>query len=433
MVRPPRRRTFLSRLAAVALALPLPAAGQEGDPSRFPPAVVPGPVDVPVPPPSPPAARAPREDLPEFLFRVAGFHEELTPEERALLESRTFHWNLIPFILTNPLINFGGGVAAAGVFRLGSEETKLSKFTTDVLATVNQQISIPFRTSIFFPGNDWSLVGFIDVKWFPSPTYGIGGNTPLAAETIVDYGLLRSWQTAYRCLFDSLYAGAGVYYDRYYSIGNQGPPAGYPNPFTSYPYGTSGPYRNVGASVDLLYETRDNPVNATRGTHASLTYRAFPTWLGSTSSWQSLYADARTYLGLPAPNVLALWAYGWFSFGNTPYLDLPSIGSDPDARSGRGYIEGRHIGKSLLYAEAEYRFRIWEFLGGAAGLNVHSAAQPQAPGQAQNAPLFQYWYPAATVGLRVLVNRPSRANGLVEFGMGLDGSRGFYLNINENF
>ena len=71
--------------------------------------------------------------------------------------------------------------------------------------------------------------------------------------------------------------------------------------------------------------------------------------------------------------------------------DFYAIGSDPDARSGRGYIEGRHIGKSLLYAEAEYRFQIWDFVGGAVGMNVHSASQAWVPGYPQNAPAFQYW------------------------------------------
>jgi outer membrane protein assembly factor BamA len=189
----------------------------------------------------------------------------------------------------------------------------------------------------------------------------------------------------------------------------------------------------MGVSVDLLWESRDNPVNATRGYYATATYRAFPRWLGSTYDWQSLYLDARAYFSLPAPHVLALWAYGWFSFGNTPYLNLPSIGSDPDARSGRGYIEGRHIGKSLLYAEAEYRFRIWDFVGGVVGVNVHSASQERQPGEPQNAPIYQYWYPAVTAGIRVLVNKPTRTNGLVEVGVGLDGSYGIYLNINENF
>ncbi|HVP66950.1 MAG TPA: hypothetical protein VMT17_06780 [Anaeromyxobacteraceae bacterium] len=431
MSSPAWRRALVWRLAAAALALPLAArAADPQTPVKFPPALQQGPADVPPAVPSEPAG--PSMDFPDFLMRSVGLYQEPTPEERALEAQKRFHWNFVPFVLTNPLIQFGVGVASAGVFRIGDEDTKLSKFATNFLITIRGQVSVPLRTTIFFSGNEWSLVGYLNWSWFPSPTYGVGGNTPTTNETIVDYGLFRVWQTAYRRLYENLYCGFGAYFDRFYAVSNRGA-QGPTNPFTSYPYGTGGPYNNVGASVDLLYESRDNPVNATRGYYASATYRAFPTWLGSTTSWQSLYANARAYFGLPAPNVLALWAYGWFSWGNTPYLNLPSIGTDPDARSGRGYIEGRHIGKDLLYAEAEYRFHIWEFLGGAAGVNVHSASQPESAGQAPNQPRFQYWWPALTAGLRVLVNRPTHANGLVEVGLGLDGSYGIYLNINENF
>lgn len=425
-------RRLILRLAALVLAAACAsrAAAAQDDPAKFPPAVIPGPADVPSPLPT--AEPGPTVDLPQFLLQSMGLYSEPTPEEKAAEAARRFHWNIVPFILTNPLIQFGVGVASAGVFRIGDSDTKLSKFATNLLLTVKKQVSIPIRTTIFFSGSDWSLVGYANWSWFPSPTWGLGGNTPESNEVIVDYGLVRLWQTVYRRLYESLYVGVGAYYDGFYTVGSHTEQAGGPNPFTAYPYGTSSAYTNVGASLDLLWESRDNPVNATQGYYATLTYRAFPTWLGSTYFWQSLYADGRAYFALPRPNVLAFWAYGWFSVGNVPYLNLPTIGADPDARSGRGYIEGRHVGKALLYAEAEYRFHIWDFVGGVVGLNVHSASQP--PGsQGQNVPEFRYWYPAATIGVRALVNKPTRANGLIEFGIGLDGSHGFYLNINENF
>ena len=397
--------------------------------TAFPPSARPGPVVEP-------AEVEPTDatmDLPEAIMRGLGLHSEPTPEERAAEAAKKFHWNAVPFILTNPLVGFGFGVAGAGIVRFDDDVAKLSKFATNILYTVKNQLSIPLRTSIFFGRGNWSLVGYANWQIFPAPTWGLGGNTPNSAEVIVDKSLLRFWETAYRRVVDDLYVGAGFYFDRFYSVSDRGAAPGIVNPFTSYPYGTTGPYNNVGISVDLLYESRDNPVNATHGTYATATYRAFPRWLGSDYDWQSLYVDGRAYFSLPKPNVLALWAYAWVSFGNVPYLNLPSIGSDPDARSGRGYIEGRHIGKSVLYAEAEYRFQIWDFVGGAVGLNVHSASQAWVAGHPQNAPYFQYWYPAATVGIRVLVNKPTRANGLIEYGLGLDGSHGIYLNINENF
>jgi len=418
--------------AGAAPAAAPPPSGHEKTPdpeTAFPPSARPGPVEEP-------GVVEPTDatmDLPEALMRGLGLYTEPTPDEREAEAKRSFHWNAVPFIMTNPLVGFGFGVAGAGVFRFDDDVAKLSKFATNVLYTVKNQLSIPLRTSIFFGGGNWSLVGYTNWQIFPAPTWGLGGNTPNGDEVIVDKSLLRLWETAYRRVFDDLYVGAGLYFDRFYSVSDRGAAPGVVNPFTSYPYGTSGPYNNVGISVDLLFESRDNPVNATEGYYATATYRAFPRWMGSDYDWQSLYVDGRAYFSLPRPHVLAFWAYGWFSFGNVPYLNLPSIGSDPEARSGRGYIEGRHIGKALLYAEAEYRFQIWDFVGGVVGVNVHSASQPRVAGQPQNTPVYQYWYPAATVGLRVLVNKPTRANGLIEYGMGLDGSHGIYLNINENF
>ena len=54
-------------------------------------------------------------------------------------------------------------------------------------------------------------------------------------------------------------------------------------------------------------------------------------------------------------------------------------------------------------------------------------------GEPQNATIYQFWFPPATAGIRVRVTKPTRTNGLIEVGVGLDGSYGIYLNINENF
>ena len=419
-----RPRRALTGVAAALIGLAAPALAVD-------PEVLPGSEQTPAPAkPVPPEPGEPDTDLVEVLAKATGLYKQPTEEDLAREKRKRFHWNIIPFILTSPLIDFGVGVAAAGVFHLGDDSTRLSKFATHALVTVKSQVSVPLRTTIFFPGNDWSMVGYANWRKFPSPTWGVGGNTPNSAELVVDYSLFRLNQILYRRIFERLYAGVGWNFDDFYRIASSGSAGSPTTPFTSYPWGTQ-PYFNSGPSLSLLYDSRDNPVNAHQGTYANLTFRALPTWLGSSTSWQSLYMDFKHFLELAKPNVLAFWAYAWFGFGDVPYLDLPSIGSDPDARSGRGYTEGRHISKGLLYAEVEYRFHIWSILGGAAGINVHSASQP-GTGYAVTAN-FRYWYPAATAGLRVLINKESRANGLLEFGLGLDGSWGIYLNINENF
>ncbi|MEY2667716.1 MAG: hypothetical protein RJA59_354, partial [Pseudomonadota bacterium] len=121
-----------------------PPPGQERAPdleTAFPPAARPGPVEG-TPDIDPTDATM---DLPEAIMRTLGLHEEKTPAQLEEDRRKKFHWNAVPFILTSPLIGFGFGVAGAGVFRLDDDGSKLSKFATNILYTVKNQVSIPLR------------------------------------------------------------------------------------------------------------------------------------------------------------------------------------------------------------------------------------------------------------------------------------------------
>jgi len=127
-------------------------------------------------------------------------------------------------------------------------------------------------------------------------------------------------------------------------------------------------------------------------------------------------------------NILAFWTYGWFTFGSAPYLDLPAIGGDTHNRSGRGYTAGRYQGKNQLYGEAEYRMSLsadgmW---GAVAFLNVSSFTDP-------NTGRFDRVDPGIGLGLRVKFNKRSGTNIALDYGWGNNGSRAFYLNLEEAF
>jgi hypothetical protein len=99
-------------------------------------------------------------------------------------------------------------------------------------------------------------------------------------------------------------------------------------------------------------------------------------------------------------------------------------------RSGRGYSEGRFRGEHLVYGEMEYRGALTPngLLGFVAFLNSSTIGSSEAGTR-----LFQSYAPAAGVGLRVLLNKRSRTNFATDWGWGKDGSRGFYLGIQEAF
>ena len=106
----------------------------------------------------------------------------------------------------------------------------------------------------------------------------------------------------------------------------------------------------------------------------------------------------------------------------------PTTGGD--GRSARGYSDGRYRGDHLAYGEVEYRGTLTSngLLGFVAFVNTTTIDNAVA-GQK----LFETWAPAAGVGLRLLLNKQSRTNLATDYAWGKDGSRGFYLGIQEAF
>jgi hypothetical protein len=378
-------------------------------------------------------AAAAAEDFPTWLSERLGLKKAPGPGELEK-EPAKGHLTIIPFLSSSPVTGLGFGVAAAGTTQRGEpENTSLSTYTASFTVTTQSQYALTARHDLRLAGNEWGLTGMARWTKWPSPTWGIGGNTPESAKSTMDYQLVRLYELASRRVFGSLYAGAGYTLDWYFNV-SDGPSAnGQPTDFSRYPFGTGSTSLNSGPALSLVWDTRDSPVYPTSGIYADFNYTYFPTWLGSGTTWHNVYLDARSYHQLAPWLVLALWTYGTFTFGHVPYLDLASNGSDPGERAARGYIQGRHIGKSLLYGEAEFRFVVWQWLGAVAGVNVHSVSGAQGRGLLGDELHFEYWYPAVTGGLRVLIVRETHANLCLDYGVGVQGQRGFYLSFNEAF
>jgi outer membrane protein assembly factor BamA len=190
--------------------------------------------------------------------------------------------------------------------------------------------------------------------------------------------------------------------------------------------------RSAGVNASLRLDTRDNGINAERGWLGSATYRTFfQGFLGGDSTWQELAVDVRTYktLNRSKRQTLAFWFQSdMVTGGRAPFLDLPTTGAD--GRSGRGYSEGRYRGERLVYGEAEYRGTLTAngLVGFVAFANTLTIGDTTG-----NSRLFDTFAPAGGLGARVLLNKRSKTNLCVDYGWGKNGSRGFYLSIQEAF
>jgi outer membrane protein assembly factor BamA len=308
-------------------------------------------------------------------------------------------------------------------------QANMSNVLTSITYSQYQQIILPIQANIWTRGNKYNIQTDWRYLRYPSLTYGLGGNTGLDSGYNIYYGYLRLHQSILRSITKDFYVGVGYDFDYFWNIREINPPPGK----TDFErYGITPRATSSGISLHLLFDNRRNPINPAKGSYLSAAYRPNFTFLGSDNNWQSLLIEAREYLRFPnsTRNVFAIWSYNWFTLGSgdPPYLLLPSTGWDAYSNTGRGYIQGRYRSKNMAYLETEYRFGITSngLLGGVVFANAQTFTEPATAH-------FAYIDPGYGCGIRVSLNKFSRTNLCVDYGWGLHGSGGFFVNLGEVF
>ncbi|MFI5183715.1 MAG: BamA/TamA family outer membrane protein [Vicinamibacteria bacterium] len=345
-----------------------------------------------------------------------------------------------PVIGYNPASGFGIGVAGnIAFFRGEPATTRISSLVTSLKVTTKDQVSFNAKINAFTAGNRWNIVSDNRAYWTNQDTYGLGTSTTPDQAVNVKFDYLRFYETGYRELRPSLFAGVGFLYSGYRNIEpNPENAPGTPAPAYVADSNQNGfpldSQISAGTSVNFLVDSRDNFINPSRGYYADLKYQMyFSGFLGGTSTWQLSHADLRTYVRLnkDARQRLAFWFFGnLVTGGAAPYFDLPSTGDDTYGRSGRGYTQGRFRGERMLYGEVEYRWTITKngLIGMVAFLNTETLSNRQA-----NEKLFDSFATAGGVGLRLMMSKRSNTNLCVDYGRGEQGSDGVYFSIQEAF
>ncbi len=364
--------------------------------------------------------------------------------------------SLLPIIGYGPANGFVIGAAVSATNLLGDKNTtQLSSALMSVSLTTKEQVLLTARSNIYLPGNEWYIPGDVRLLFFAQPTYGLGiygldatlnfnvDGTDVSTSLLqqpMRFNYIRFYETVLKEIFPHWYAGMGINIDDHFAIDDQALKLDTPNPvitsnyFYSKKYGFDPVhYSTNGLTLNIIHDSRDNPINAYRGIYASLSFRVNEKIFGGTQNSTMLYAEWRNYIPLKKSKpglVLAFWSWGQFvTSGNVPYLALPAIGWDTYGRSGRGYVQGRFRGVNMVYGETEFRMPISRngLFGAVAFLNATTASNPNT-GQT----LFNTLAPGYGIGLRIKMNMKDRTNICVDYGRGRD-SHGLYFNIQETF
>ena len=351
------------------------------------------------------------------------------------------------YISILPVVGYGpaNGFLIGGVMSMSKlmapPPTKLSSGMLNVQLTTKKQLIINVRSKIYTAENKWFLQGDWRLLFFTQPTYGLGVNNSGGNKYLValnnlpenelpeaepmKFNYLRIYEDAVRKIGNSIfYAGGGVAFDNHFKIVDErlDTNTASENYYITNHYAYSikkgfDPEQilHSGLNLDVLVDQRDNIAKSLqKGYYASITFR-LNTKLSRSAQQSTLSCyDVRYYLPLSKKRpreILAFWSYGTFIYsGNVPYLALPSLGWDTYNRGGRGYIQGRYRGLSMVYMEAEYRFPLSHdgLMGGVVFLNNTFA-------ESTDTKLFAHAAPAGGFGFRLKMDKAARVNLTVRF------------------
>jgi hypothetical protein len=182
----------------------------------------------------------------------------------------------------------------------------------------------------------------------------------------------------------------------------------------------------VGVGAIVQYDSRDMIVNAWKGTLLEISWLSYPATWSTGDGYSILGIDYRRFIALTKSpgRILSINARTKLGFGDVPYAELPSIGSDNNLRA---YYGGRYRDQNSAYAVVEYRHTFKRKVG----LSKHGVVLWTGAGEIWNESIdFDNTLPVIGAGYRFALQ--PRINMRVDLGVGRD-SFGFYLNITEAF
>lgn len=355
---------------------------------------------------------------------------------------------ILPTLGYQPATGFKGGFISQYSFR-EKEDDRISLLAGGASYSAKKQILTYAKNNMYLKEDTYFLTGDLRYYVFSQSNFGLGSDiVPYgdafdsfnyeAIEEPMKYNYFKFHQTANYKILSNIYAGLGIHVDSYDQIRDELLNVAENKLTEHYKYSQEYGYNDkhytvAGGSLNLIYDGRDNLINTNSGLFVNVSYRFNPEINSSQQQSTTVTLDSRYFIPLSTKNkqhVLGFWLYGQFlTSGNLPYLNLPAIGWDQNSRSGKGYIQGLFRGANLAFLETEYRFPILknQLISGTVFANATSASDV-----AGNLDLFHTIQPAVGVGLRVLLDRNTLTNFVMNFGLGRD-SQTFYFNDGEGF
>lgn len=310
--------------------------------------------------------------------------------------------------------------AGASVFAVTEERRRGQRPDTwgaSLVVTQRGQFLLNGTSDVWTRDNRWRIASDVAAVRFPNRFFGLGSETPALGERYVPT-TLQGGVSVQRAVRRGLYLGVRASADR--TVIREVEPAGQLATFAERDGWT---LLTLGGSV--VHDTRERLFAPRRGALRSLSFAASDPAFGSGFTHTRVTVDAREYVPVTSWLVVAAQARVDHVAGGMPFDRLPQLGG---ASLLRGYFAGRFRDKSLGIGQAELRLGPWL---DAIGVTLFAAAGGAAP--TLDALRDTRFRRAAGGGLRLVANPASGLALRIDYGVGEQGNRGWYISVGEAF
>ncbi len=327
--------------------------------------------------------------------------------------------SVLPVVGSAPETGFQYGVTAVRMYRLGpTTSTRVSQDQVYAIRTSKSQTKAFVQTDRWLRGDDWRVRVRAEYARFPLPFYGVGQETPDAAE---------EWYTStgpvvlalvQRRVAHATFAGLAARVT-HTAVSDVEPGRGLA---TGHILGlTGGTVSQVQGF--MARDSRDHVVAAHVGSFLQLTSTLANGAWGSDFDFARYAIDGRKYWTLGGAHVLAAQFLLEATSGSAPFDQMVQIGSDTAMR---GYTRGRYRDNDGIGAQVEYRSPFVKRLGVVGFAGVGGVAP--TVGKLAEATVR----PSYGAGLRILLFPAERATIRIDYARGT-GSSGLYVALGEAF
>lgn len=323
-----------------------------------------------------------------------------------------------PFVFYTPETKLGYGGTVFAYLRGDDPDARPSLLSPVVYRTARDQTLAMLSGEAYLDDERWRLTAAVGYVKFPDTFWGLGNDTPDAAEEDFTPETTQLALKIERLVAPALYAGVSLERDdRELSE----VAAGGLLDAAAVPGVADG--ASVRAGVSLSLDTRD----ATTWPSAGGRYDLWVKWaggaLGGDYDYRAATLSLCSYRAVGEASVLALQLVAEMRSDTPPFDLLPGLGGESLLR---GYYAGRWRDRNMLAAQAEWRGPFWKGLGAVVFAGAGQVGRD--PGDIGLGGL----HAAGGFGLRVPLNKAEKLNLRADWGFGAESS-GFYLSLGEAF